>query len=214
MSIRRLIRDHAPLHVDWSYRVHCDICGHVGHTYRSTRYGEATDHCFKCHSHRRKRELASWVKSRTLVPPAKTRILEVAPGGQLSDMLRRRFRGYVGLRYPPYDAMSLPIESESMDIVVSCDVIEHFKSPAFALREIHRVLKPGGIHLSAVLVDRDATYYAGGKVVGNHMDEDGGKCPVYTTLGRDLPDTVASWIGAGCGSVTLLDGVLMIYKAE
>ena len=214
MSIRRLIRDRAPLHVDWSGRIRCDICGHTGFPYRSTRYGEATDHCFKCHSHRRKRELAWWVMLKAFPIRQSARILEIAPGGQLSDMLKRRYRGYVGLRYPPYGAMSLPIESESMDIVVSCDVIEHFKAPAFALREIHRVLKPGGVHLSAVLVDRDATYYAGGKVVGYHLDEDGGKCPVYTTLGRDLPDTVASWIGAGCGSVTLLDGVLMIYKAE
>lgn len=39
---------------------------------------------------------------------------------------------------------SLPINSNSIDLVFFGDVVEHIYSPDTALQEIHRVLKPGG----------------------------------------------------------------------
>lgn len=43
-----------------------------------------------------------------------------------------------------YDGHSLPIPSESIDIVMSFEVMEHVTDECQALREIYRVLKPGG----------------------------------------------------------------------
>jgi ubiquinone/menaquinone biosynthesis C-methylase UbiE len=42
------------------------------------------------------------------------------------------------------DIMNLSFESNSFDTVISCETIEHVPHPSKALRELFRVLKPGG----------------------------------------------------------------------
>lgn len=50
------------------------------------------------------------------------------------------------------DALSLPVRSSSFDGVVMQDVLEHLPDPALALREVARVLVPGGfLYLSTPL---------------------------------------------------------------
>jgi ubiquinone/menaquinone biosynthesis C-methylase UbiE len=39
----------------------------------------------------------------------------------------------------------IPIETGSMDFVIACHMLEHLPNPLKALKEIYRVLKPGGI---------------------------------------------------------------------
>lgn len=48
------------------------------------------------------------------------------------------------------DAHALPFADNSFDFIVSLAVLEHIEYPAVMLREIHRVLKPGGIYLGSV----------------------------------------------------------------
>jgi SAM-dependent methyltransferase len=43
------------------------------------------------------------------------------------------------------DALSLPFQDNSVDAVVSCGLLEHFESPLAPIREMTRVLKPGGL---------------------------------------------------------------------
>jgi SAM-dependent methyltransferase len=43
-----------------------------------------------------------------------------------------------------------PIESASFDIVIACDVLEHIPDDRAALREVHRVLRPGGTAILSV----------------------------------------------------------------
>ncbi len=47
------------------------------------------------------------------------------------------------------DALALPLESESFDLVFHQGLLEHFRDPGALLAENHRILKPGGY----VLVD-------------------------------------------------------------
>lgn len=42
------------------------------------------------------------------------------------------------------DTLKLPLPDASVDVIVSLWVFEHLEKPAEALRDIHRVLKPGG----------------------------------------------------------------------
>ncbi|MCX7882619.1 MAG: class I SAM-dependent methyltransferase [Brevinematales bacterium] len=43
------------------------------------------------------------------------------------------------------DILPLPLDSESIDIVVAADVIEHCKRDKEVTKELYRILKPGGI---------------------------------------------------------------------
>lgn len=48
------------------------------------------------------------------------------------------------------DAANLPFAAESFDIVTALDVIEHLDDDAVALRELWRVMRPGGILIVSV----------------------------------------------------------------
>jgi 2-polyprenyl-3-methyl-5-hydroxy-6-metoxy-1,4-benzoquinol methylase len=53
--------------------------------------------------------------------------------------------GVLNLRYEVNDALALSYPSDYFDVVVSCEVLEHVGHPEQMIREIHRVLKPGGV---------------------------------------------------------------------
>ena len=87
-------------------------------------------------------------------------VLEVGCGtGLILERLGRRARSAVGVDLSPgmlerararglevhqSDASSLPFDDESFDLVVSFKVLAHVEDIGGALREIHRVLRPGG----------------------------------------------------------------------
>ena len=57
-------------------------------------------------------------------------------------------------------AESLPFQDESMSAVVMLDVLEHLENPAAVLREIRRVLRPGGLfHIVLPLEVQPWTFY-------------------------------------------------------
>ncbi len=61
------------------------------------------------------------------------------------------------LRYVQADAVCLPLDSGSVDVVVSFETLEHFFNQERFLKEVKRVLRPGGFLLIST---RDASVYS------------------------------------------------------
>jgi ubiquinone/menaquinone biosynthesis C-methylase UbiE len=70
--------------------------------------------------------------------------------GHMLALARRRFRAVPGLGFVRGDAERLPFADSSIDTIVSSLSLHHWKDAAAALKEIGRVLTPGG---SLVLFD-------------------------------------------------------------
>ena len=45
---------------------------------------------------------------------------------------------------------SLTFANDTFDLVISSDILEHVRKPYLAFAEVHRVLKPGGLHIFTV----------------------------------------------------------------
>lgn len=58
-----------------------------------------------------------------------------------------------GLDVVRADATRLPLGAASLDLVVAFDVLEHIEDDGAAVRDVHRVLRPGGTFLVAVPCD-------------------------------------------------------------
>ena len=123
--------------------------------------------------------------SRELKLEGKERILEIGSGlGLLGKAIKKEVEGeveYYGLElaYNPAarskenaiepvqaNAVTLPFSRDSFDVVISTDVLEHISDEREAIREIYRVLKPGG---KAFLVIADPSEGRFSKVSG-HID--------------------------------------------
>jgi O-antigen biosynthesis protein len=90
-------------------------------------------------------------------------LLDIAPSRALSSFLRR----LPGVSYRTadlsmrgvddrVDVMSLPYGSDSVDVLLCSHVLEHVPDDRRALRELHRVLKPGGWGIVMVPIARSA----------------------------------------------------------
>lgn len=59
-----------------------------------------------------------------------------------------------GLAVVRADAQALPVADACVELVTALDVLEHLPDDRRAAAEIHRVLRPGGVLVAAVPVDR------------------------------------------------------------
>lgn len=72
------------------------------------------------------------------------RVLEMNGAAHLTSYLAQ-MPNRILAEYPEVDMRALPYESESFDIVVHSDTLEHVRDPVTALKECRRVLKKGGL---------------------------------------------------------------------
>ena len=68
-------------------------------------------------------------------------------GGDLEDYLDEEVRAFASCKPIDFNTEPLPWGDRSFDAVISWEVMEHLENPFHFVREIARVLKPGGLFL-------------------------------------------------------------------
>lgn len=61
---------------------------------------------------------------------------------------RRQYRG-CGLTYLRADVMQLPAREDTVDAVIAMEALEHLRDPRTVVRQVARILKPGGVFLAS-----------------------------------------------------------------
>lgn len=82
-------------------------------------------------------------------------VYEINRAGNLTPFLEK-LPAHKLIEYPQYDMLNLKIESESTDLVVHSDTLEHIPNPERALSECRRILRRNGrcIFTVPIIVDR------------------------------------------------------------
>lgn len=64
----------------------------------------------------------------------------------------------VPLRFVQADCRDLPLDDESVDLVLASDILNHLPAPLVAIQEVKRVLRAGGIFMANPLSLNDPAY--------------------------------------------------------
>lgn len=163
-------------------RYQCPFCGYqskdletVGHNLPVLKEkhviggGRRAAGCYKCHSRDRERLLYAFLIADLKLPSNKNiSILHIAPEPKLSQvLLQQSFREYIcgdlftkGYEYPAHvknmNVLDLPFEDNHFDLFLCNHVLEHIPEDIKAMKEIFRVLKPGGHALLQVPISKNS----------------------------------------------------------
>jgi SAM-dependent methyltransferase len=139
---------------------------------------------------------------RDWLPTAKPRdILHFAPEPSIRPLLSR-LPGvdYIGADLDPkpgdleLDITAIPFDAESFDLVVCAHVLEHVPDDELAIRELRRVLRPGGTALlqHPIVYTIDATYEDPSVIDPDQRAIHFGQRDHVRLYGRDLGDRLRS----------------------
>ena len=152
--------------------VECPICGTRYRRFLPYGYVHMRNNalCPNCLSLERHRLLWLWLTRETDLLRTLPRTLHIAPEACIMRHLKRCFRSqperYItaDLESPlaqlHFDVQHIPLADESVDAVLCNHLLEHVADDRQALRELHRILRPGGwgVVLSPVDETRARTF--------------------------------------------------------
>lgn len=141
----------------------CNVCGWEGRAFTDDQWHPGTI-CPLCGSQVRHRMLAAALDGQADIPGLEEKavlagkaILHFAPERQLRNRISRAAGKYVTADYDrgdcdlKLDISAMPsVPDQSFDVVISCDVLEHVPDDLAAMREIRRILRPGGTAILTV----------------------------------------------------------------
>jgi SAM-dependent methyltransferase len=143
----------------------CNVCGWQGDEFYPNvgpGYFEKATTCPRCFCQDRHRSLVRLLADKTTVFNNETTVLEVAPmrSFQKYCLLRKNEQNYLSFDYERYamepgDITQMKYENSSYDYFICMHVLEHIEAEKKALKEVERVLKPGGTLVIQVPVDYD-----------------------------------------------------------
>ena len=137
----------------------CAACGSDVETWGPGPGGRPNAQCPHCLSLERHRFLGSLLRDFAPLLRTSNCVLEFAPQPQVkrvlaevapdlpvlgTDLMDARFIHLTA------DGCHLPLRSNSVDVIISFHVLEHIPDDAAAMREINRVLAPGGLFIMQV----------------------------------------------------------------
>jgi SAM-dependent methyltransferase len=143
----------------------CPICGHDGVMISVGHPPRWDARCTSCGSRERHRLLWLWATQGNVNYLASKRILHFAP----EKALRKALRDNPGYETADLhqanvthrvDITDLPLPNSAYDVVIANHVLEHVDDDRQAMRELFRVLRPGGIALLTTPINptRATTY--------------------------------------------------------
>jgi SAM-dependent methyltransferase len=157
----------------WLYagnRVECPVCGKSFGRFLS--YGSDAAHrsnvlCPYCLSLERHRLMWLYLKDRTNFFEARSEVLHIAP----EQCFYGAFRALPNIHYVTgdlesplaefhFDLHDIPFDDDRFDVIICNHVMEHVEDDLQCMRELFRVLKPGGWAIMQVPIDysRAETY--------------------------------------------------------
>ena len=144
----------------------CPLCGSKRRKFMP--YGYVTTRedalCPRCLALERHRMIWLWITRQTDLLERRPRLLHIAPEVSLMRHLTPLYQGsdnYItaDLESPladmHFDVQQIPLKSKSIEVVICNHLLEHVENDIVALKELHRVLRPGGWGI--VLVPEDRT---------------------------------------------------------
>lgn len=149
--------------------LHCPVCGLLARAFKSGGIGKPRPNakCPGCGSLERHRLF--WLHLQDQVwpelPAGKKDVLHVAP----EDFLAAKLKPRADINYVSGDLMvagsmarldltDIAFWDEQFDLIICSHVLEHVPDDARAMRELHRVLRPGGVLIAMVPIRGETTY--------------------------------------------------------
>lgn len=153
-------------------RVKCPVCGSKFRKFLPYGYETSRDNalCPECLSLERHRLLWLYLTRETDLLSVFPRTLHIAPEVCIMRHLKPHFAAHPGqyvtadLESPladlHFDIHHIPLDDNSVDVILCNHLLEHVADDRQAIRELHRVMKSGGwgIVLSPVEPDYEQTY--------------------------------------------------------
>lgn len=140
-------------------RYHCPACRSDVKAFRPGGHkGRPNAKCPNCGALERHRFLALLLEQHGPFLASSSAVLDIAPQPQVAAVLRRLAGdAYLATDLFPdldihvrMDLTRMPVASDSLDLIVCYHVLEHVPADRAAMRELSRVLKPGGMLLMQV----------------------------------------------------------------
>ena len=143
----------------------CPMCGVRRRRFLPYGYVNSREDalCPRCLSLERHRLIWLWLERHSNLFSSHPRLLHIAPEVSLMRHFKRHYKGldsYItaDLESPladmHFDVQHIPLDSRSIDVVICNHLLEHVADDRCALRELYRIMRPGGWGIMLVPEDR------------------------------------------------------------